>query len=89
MMTYATRIREKITKAFQPLVLELTDMSARHAGHAGAHPEGESHFHLAVVANAFEGMNRLARQRAVYALLAEELKERVHALSLELKSPLE
>ncbi|MDA0654526.1 MAG: BolA/IbaG family iron-sulfur metabolism protein, partial [Proteobacteria bacterium] len=37
-------IRTKLEQAYAPLRLEIEDQSARHAGHAGAHPEGESHF---------------------------------------------
>jgi stress-induced morphogen len=33
---------------------------------------------------AFDGQNRVARSRAVHAVLREELETRVHALALEL-----
>ena len=36
---------------------------------------------------AFAGVGRVARQRLVYAALAEELKERVHALQLRTLAP--
>jgi BolA protein len=84
MNTVADRMKNKLKQAFLPLEMELRDDSARHAGHAGASPEGETHFHLRLVSDAFTGMNRLARQRAVYAVLAEEMAGRVHALALEL-----
>ncbi|MEQ9449270.1 MAG: BolA family protein [Rhodospirillaceae bacterium] len=35
----------------------------------------------------FAGKSRLERQRLVYGVLADELKERVHALSLKLTAP--
>jgi BolA protein len=85
--TVAEGIKRKIEKAFSPSVLELRDDSGRHAGHAGASPEGETHFHLSLVADAFTGMGRVARQRAVYAVLAEEMAGRVHALALDIKAP--
>jgi BolA protein len=86
-MKYAERIRTKIEKAFQPVEMELEDESARHHGHGGAHAEGETHFRLRVIAEVFRGVSRVERQRMVYALLADEMTERVHALSLSLKSP--
>ena len=67
--------------------LELVDESARHAGHAGARPEGESHFGLTVVAAAFAGHGRLARQRMVYAALGDLMDGRVHALSIRALTP--
>ena len=47
----------------------------------------ETHFALKMVAESFAGQNRLARQRAVMAVLAEELQGPVHALSLDLRTP--
>ena len=65
----------------------MTDDSARHAGHAGARDGGESHFHLDIVSAEFAGKSRVARQRLVYELLAEELKGPIHALSLVTRTP--
>jgi BolA family transcriptional regulator, general stress-responsive regulator len=88
-MKYAARIRTKITEALAPTRLEIEDESARHHGHAGAHPDGggETHFNVAIESAAFAGKNRVARQRLVYGILADELRERVHALSLKLTAP--
>jgi len=88
----ATLIREKLTSALQPTTLIIEDDSARHAGHhheggMDAKPGGESHFNLTVVSAAFEGQGRVARQRAVNALLAAELAGPVHALSIKALSP--
>lgn len=83
----AQRIEQKLTRELRPLRLEVRDESHRHAGHAGSRPEGETHFHLTVVADAFAGKGRIERQRLVYAILAEELAERVHALGLTTLTP--
>ena len=89
MSTYNERIRQKVTAAFQPTRLEIVDDSSSHAGHAGAHPDGggETHFNVAIESAVFAGKSRVERQRLVYAALADELKERVHALSLKLTAP--
>lgn len=57
-----------------------------HAGHAGARPGGETHYHLVMHAVAFEGLSRVARQRLVYETLREEFDTGLHALSLDLKA---
>jgi BolA protein len=88
-MDYATRMRTKLSNSLQPVRLEIEDDSQRHAGHAGADPVGETHFNITVVSAAFEGKSRVARQRLVYEIVAEELKERVHALSLRTLAPSE
>ena len=90
-MTVADAIQQKLTAAFTPLMLEVRDESARHAGHAGATRDdgsrGETHFHVRLVAAAFEGVSRVERQRRVHAALEEELRGSVHALSLALLTP--
>ena len=86
-MTVAETIRDKLTLRFAPTRLEIVDESHRHSGHAGARPEGESHFAVTIVSPAFAGLNRVARQRLIYQTLAEELATRVHALSLTTLAP--
>ncbi len=81
-MSIARTIEQKLTAAFAPVSLNIVDESHLHANHVGARPEGETHFRVEIVSAAFEGVSRVARQRMVYELLAEELKGPVHALSL-------
>ncbi|HJU18939.1 MAG TPA: BolA family protein [Stellaceae bacterium] len=86
-MTVADTIRRKLVERFAPLRLDIIDESHRHAGHAGARPEGETHFAVTIVAAGFAGRGRVERQRLVYETLAEELKTRVHALSVTARAP--
>lgn len=86
-MTVAETIRRKLTERLAPTRLDIVDESHRHAGHAGARPESETHFAVTIVAAAFVGLNRVARQRLVYDILAAELAGRVHALSLTTLAP--
>lgn len=72
-----------------PVHFALTDESAKHAGHAGARPGGETHYRVVIVSAAFEGQTRVARQRLVYQALDEEFRTGLHALSLNLKTPRE
>jgi BolA family transcriptional regulator, general stress-responsive regulator len=80
-------IRDKLTAALAPTVLEIDDQSAKHAGHAGAREGGESHFHVTVESAAFAGQSAVMRQRRVHRALEDELKGPVHALSLTLRAP--
>jgi BolA protein len=80
-------IQLKLTEAFQPSRLEIEDDSARHAGHAGARPGGESHFNVRIEAAAFAGVGKVARQRLVYRALADELAGPLHALSVKALAP--
>jgi BolA protein len=86
-MEIAERIRRKLTEGLAPARLDIVDDSHRHVGHAGHDARGESHFRVSIVSDAFAGRSRLERQRLVYGLLAEELAERVHALTLKTSTP--
>ncbi len=80
-------IRRKLEVALAPERLEVVDDSDKHAGHSGAREGGESHFTVTIVAASFAGIPRLARQRQVYAALAEELAGPIHAFSLKALAP--
>lgn len=86
-MEVATSIRDTLTRAFDPRRIEVIDESARHAGHAGARPEGESHFRVTVVADFFEGMSRVERHRAVNSALSSLMGNKIHALALKVLTP--
>ena len=86
-MPIRDRIQEKLSSIFAPIRLEIVDESALHSGHAGARPEGETHFLVVMSAEAFRGVSKVAMHRMVYSALEEELADRVHALRLELSAP--
>ena len=86
-MSVAETIREKLTAAFAPLKLEVVDQSHLHAGHAGARPEGETHFRVRIISEAFVGLSRVETQRAVNKALADELAGPVHALAIDARPP--
>jgi acid stress-induced BolA-like protein IbaG/YrbA len=52
--------------------------------------EGDGrHFFALIVSPEFEGCNRLARQRTVYAALGDRMREQIHALSMKTLTPAE
>ena len=86
-MRVSTAIRDRLETGLHPARSELVDESARHAGHSGARPEGESHFRLIIVADAFAGANRIQRQRMVFQALGDLMRTDIHALSIEALTP--
>jgi len=82
-----SQIAEKLQFAFQPDDLKVVDESHLHAGHAGARPEGETHFRVTLVSQAFAGKSRIERHRMVNTALAEELAGPVHALAVHASAP--
>ncbi|KAL5201652.1 hypothetical protein ABZP36_036006 [Zizania latifolia] len=84
------RIRESLERGLSPVELEIEDISHLHKGHAGVSgSNGETHFNVRVVSEAFERKSLLKRHRAVYDLLQDELKSGLHALSIDAKTPSE
>lgn len=77
-------IRQKLTESLKPLRLEVVNQSHLHAGHAGDNGTGESHFHVVVVSPDLAAMSRVEGQRKIYAILKDELKNQIHALSINI-----
>lgn len=80
-------ISAKLRQSFAPAALDVIDESHQHAGHSGSRPDGESHFRVKIVAEAFRGKSRVEQHRMVNAVLAEELRERVHAMAIQSSAP--
>ncbi len=81
---------EDIRAALQqldPVLLEIEDQSARHAGHAGVREHGGGHFAVHIVANCFTGRSRIARHRMVYAALGDAFRDAIHALAIRAETP--
>ena len=85
-MSVADEIRSRLA-ALEPQAIELTDNSARHAGHAGAAPGGNTHWRLVIVSPVFSGKNTVARHRMVYDALRELMNRPIHALEIEARAP--
>ena len=80
------RMRDLLEAALAPSVIEITDDSYRHAGHAGAR-EGQGHFTVEVVSPMFAGKPPLARHRLVYAALGDMMQTDIHALQIRARTP--
>lgn len=87
MTTVKETITQRLTERFAPVSLEVIDESHLHAGHAGARPEGETHFRVRIVSAAFDGLSRVDRHRLVNETLAAELNGPVHALAVRADAP--
>jgi BolA protein len=67
--------------------MELVDESAKHEGHAGAAPGGETHWRLSIVSRRFAGQPTVARHRMVYQALGTLMQNPIHALAISARSP--
>ena len=83
--TTVDRIRDRLVP-LEPLLIELRDDSARHAGHAGA-ASGGGHYELRLVSAQFTGQSKIARHRLVYDALRLLMPAGIHALAIEAHAP--
>ena len=82
-MSVTDTIKAKLADKFTPAFLDVIDESNKHFGHAGWREGGETHFRVRISTRHFDGLSRVAQQRAVMDALDAELKDRVHALAIE------
>jgi BolA protein len=81
-MNRAERIKAILTRELAPHHLEIIDDSHKHAGHAGARPEGETHYSLIIGSAAFTGKTKVQAHQMVYTHLKPELDSGLHALAI-------
>ena len=84
-MSIQASIEEKLRASLAPSVLEIINESGMHNVPQGS----ETHFKVVVVSAEFDGKSRVARHQLVFASLAHELRNGVHALSITARSPAE
>jgi len=83
----AQDLAQRLQERLQPLMLEVLDESAAHAGHVGANDSGQgTHFRVRIGGQAFNGLSRVARHRLVYDALQDFIDQGVHALAIEVVS---
>lgn len=73
----------KLSKAFNPVHLEVLNESSMH----NVPKDSETHFKVIIVSEKFQGQSLLQRHRSVNETLAKELESGVHALSITSKTP--
>lgn len=79
-----SEIRQRLA-GLNPLLLEIVDDSAKHAGHAGS--TGGGHYTLTVVSSQFSGKSQIMRHRMIYDSLQDLIPARIHALSITAQTP--
>jgi BolA protein len=84
--TRVARIRAQLSAELGPTLLEITDDSHLHAGHAGAR-DGKGHYSVRIVAECFRGLRPMARHQLVYRAVADMMHTDIHALSIVAVAP--
>lgn len=82
-MITVSALENKLRTAFSPTILKVIDDSGKHAGHAGARPDGGSHFKVILRTPKFQGLSKIQQHKAIYTLLKSEMAKEIHALTLD------
>jgi BolA protein len=86
-MSRQSRIEAALNVAFNPQNLQVVDESHQHAGHAGAHPNGETHYRVFITANSLADKSRVEAHRAINDVLKAEFDAGLHALAIKIEKP--
>lgn len=78
-------VKETLQKNFNPQLLKVIDESSMHIGHPGAE-EGRFHLYVYIRAKKFSDLSRLEIHRVIYEVLADQIKNHIHALRIDAAS---
>lgn len=84
-MTVIDQIHQRLG-VLSPERIEVIDDSHLHAGHAGAR-SGGGHYRLSIVSAAFDGKNTITRHRLIYDALCDMMRQDIHALAIQARTP--
>lgn len=84
-MKIQTLLESKLQEGLQPIILKVINESPNHNVPEG----GESHFRVLIVSDKFSGLNLIKRHQMVHNLIAEQIKEKIHAFSQQALTPKE
>lgn len=76
-------IKSRLQQAFSPTQLEVIDESDQHIGHAG-HQGGGRHFAISIASEQLQALTRVEAHRRVYAVFADLMPEKIHALRINI-----
>ncbi len=83
------RIAQLLMEHLNASHVTVQDDSASHAGHQGIDKHTNSHFAVTIISDIFDKKTRIQRHRLVYKHLAGPIKDGVHAIQINAKTPKE
>tara|TARA_B100000686_G_scaffold351516_1_gene450545 strand:+ start:2431 stop:2709 length:279 start_codon:yes stop_codon:yes gene_type:complete len=83
-MSLLEKIKDKINKEFEPDHLQLIDNSNLHATHKSYDPQ-KLHLKIIIKSIKFDNLSKIDSHRLIFSILGEEMKNKIHALEIEIK----
>ena len=82
-MKIQEQIQDILLSALKPEHIRIVNESSKH----NVPKNSETHFHITLVSQEFEGVSTVDQHRMIYKLLSEQMQQGVHALSLHTYTP--
>ena len=83
-MTIYDRIKEKINKKINPENIILIDNSIFHTKHK-FFDSNKLHLKIIIESEELKKMNKISAHKKIFSILKEEMKNKIHALEIEIK----
>ena len=84
MIPFLEEIKTKLSKEFNPKKLILVDNSYLHTKHKSFNPN-KIHLKIFIESDKLNKKGRLEAHKEIFNLLKHEMKEKIHALEIEIK----
>ncbi len=84
MITFLEKIKLKLNKEFNPKKLILVDNSYLHTKHKSFNPN-KTHLKIIIESDELKKIEKLEAHKKIFKLLKHEMKEKIHALEIEIK----
>ena len=84
MISIYDEIKKKITKEINPDNIILIDNSHLHKKHK-SFDLNKFHFKIVIESKKLKKMNKVAAHKEIFTILKEEMKNKIHALEIEIK----
>ena len=83
-MTYFEKIKNKVKKEINPESVVLIDNSHLHTKHK-SFDVNKFHLRIIIKSKKLKSMNKIEAHKEIFSILKEEMKEKIHALEIEIQ----
>ena len=83
-MSFFDEIKEKINKKINTKNIILIDNSSFHTKHKSFDPD-KLHLKIIIESEKLKKMNKIAAHKEIFSILKKEMKNKIHALEIEIK----
>jgi BolA protein len=84
MINLLTTLEEKIIKKINPEKIQLINNSHLHKTHK-SFDSNKVHLKLIIYSKKLREMNRMDAHKVIFSILKEEMKNKIHAIEIEIK----